>query len=796
VIGFDNSTPVATDNITVSSTNTVASADNTTFYTTDASVDFETTTSLNNKITDRDTTLLFKATTDTTYTVDNISSLTGSFTSSLGSISLAANDNNTINVFAKDDAGNIALVDNITVIRDSTKPVMDNITLTGNIQGGSDNTTHTDNATLKVTINGAADNGTSTNSGVGYYYATDNASKTVAEIRAGKVAWNGTDNGTVTLSAPVTLGVKTVYVYLLDNALNISDNKSDDITVTGDITVPIVTSVKINNRRPDLDNATYANSDNVTVEIVAQDNESKIISWHLAADNTTPTTSSVWTSFSSQNFNVSENVTWDLTDADGVKNVYAWVRNVQDNISVMGPQVMQGYDNITLDATAPTADNATPKLTGKIDLLDNSTYTDNLTVTLDNLTTWKFETDNATGSGIENGEFYLTDNESFKPILATDNVNWNTAWRSLGDNLSLTFGSDWNDNGTLGNTSLGLKTIYVWAKDNASNVSDNYTAVSITFDNESPVFSSFYLRDTDNGSKYVRTGVQEATLVDFTFTNSDNVSIPLDNLTIVPDNGTGVVGYYFLDNTSGVAAVPSVDNVTWKTDNSTLWVKFDNGTNQLKHIRGYLKDTAGKISGDNITRTIGFDNNSPVIDNMTWRGDLTFDNLTRDKTSKRFRMDNTTAGNLTMSIMASDNDSLDNYSSGLTHFFFAHQINRTVSGTVTNLTGPLQATDDNISSLLNGTDNISNTAWIPIAGLTDGRDNQTKLTGDNVTFDNATHTIRFTMLTSLSSLGLTFDASGTRDNVTVVGWFKDNASNISGNRTVEFNFDNSTIVYK
>jgi hypothetical protein len=159
-------------------------------------------------------------------------------------------------------------------------------------------------------------------------------------------------------------------------------------------------------------------------------------------------------------------------------------------------------------------------------------------------------------------------------------------------------------------------------------------------------------------------------------------------------------------------------------------------------------------------------------------------------------MDNTTAGNLTMSIMASDNDSLDNYSSGLTHFFFAHQINRTVSGTVTNLTGPLQATDDNISSLLNGTDNISNTAWIPIAGLTDGRDNQTKLTGDNVTFDNATHTIRFTMLTSLSSLGLTFDASGTRDNVTVVGWFKDNASNISGNRTVEFNFDNSTIVYK
>jgi hypothetical protein len=500
----------------------------------------------------------------------------------------------------------------------------------------------------------------------------------------------------------------------------------------------------------------------------------------------------VWTSFNSQNFNVSENVTWDLTDADGVKNVYAWVRNVQDNISVMGPQVMQGYDNITLDATAPTADNATPKLTGTRYTSDSRVpdnysalnYVDNLTVALDNLSTWKLEKDNATGSGLEYGEFYLTDNETFKPILAADDITWNTAWRAL-DNLSFTFGSDWNDNGTLGNTSLGLKTVYVWAKDNASNVSGNYTAVSITFDNESPVFSSFYLRDTDNG-----TGATTGN--DFLFTNSDNVSIPLDNLTIAVDNGTGIAGYYFIDNTSGVANFPGPDNVTWLTDNGTLFVTFDNGSNQEKTISGYLKDAAGQISTE-VIRKINFDNNSPVIDNITWQGGASdADNVNDGLNGLRFYTTNAakTSGNLTVSIMASDNASGDTtpigaYSSKMTHFFFANQVKRTVGATVTDLTGPLQATDDNVSSA----------AWIPLTSLRNGDDN-TSLASDNVTFDNASHTINFTMLTSVSNLGLAFDSANDRDCATVVGWFKDNASNISGNRTVEFNFDNSTIVYK
>jgi hypothetical protein len=150
-----------------------------------------------------------------------------------------------------------------------------------------------------------------------------------------------------------------------------------------------------------------------------------------------------------------------------------------------------------------------------------------------------------------------------------------------------------------------------------------------------------------------------------------------------------------------------------------------------------------------------------------------------------------TSGNLTVSIMASDNASgagsgiSSTYSSNITHFFFANQVNRQVGATTTDLTGPLQATDDNVSSA----------AWIPLTSLRNGDDN-TSLASDNITFDNASHTISFTMLTSVSNLGLAFDSANDRDCATVVGWFKDNASNISGNRTVEFNLDNSTIIYK
>jgi hypothetical protein len=358
-----------------------------------------------------------------------------------------------------------------------------------------------------------------------------------------------------------------------------------------------------------------------------------------------------------------------------------------------------------------------------------------------------------------NGQYYVTDNSAFTPTYTT------AGWQDL-DNLSLTFGSDWNGTGTLGNTTLGLKTIYVWAKDNASNVASGATSVSITFDNESPVFTSFYLRDTDNGTA-------ATTQNDYLFTNSDNVSIPLDNLSIPIDNGTGVAGYYFIDNTSGVANFPGPDNVTWSTDNSTLFVTFDNGTNQLKTISGYLKDTAGQISTE-VTRTIGFDNNTPKITTLGWSNSAGTGTLA---SGGRFEYPttNTSTGNLTISIKGYDNDNVspgnNNYSSNITHFFVASEYKRggTVIGT------PLEANDDNVSGA----------SWIAFTSLKNGDDNSS-MASDNVTFDNATHEFEFSIPTINGALAST-------DNLTVVVWFRDNASNISGNKTTEFKLDNTTL---
>jgi hypothetical protein len=738
---FDNDTAVASDNISVSSTNTQISSDNQTFYTRDTAVSFDNASVLNTKMTDNDTALSFLATTNTSYTADNISSL-GSFAASLSNISLTANDNNTINVFAKDHAGNIALVDNITVISDTTIPVMDNITLTGNIQGGADNTTHTDNATLKIAINGGADNQTTTNSGLAYYYATDNASKTISEIRAGKVTY--ANPGTVTLTSS-TPGVKTVYVYLMDNALNVSDNKSDTITFVGDSTVPTVSSVKINNRAPALDNATYTNSDNVTVEIVAQDNQSSVVYWSINEDNSTP---SSWTAFATPGNNVSENVTFVFSNStDGVKQVYAFVKNSQDNVSVMGSKSVQGFDNITLDDTAPV-DNGTQKLTGKIDLVDNHTYTDNLTVTLDNLTNWfSFTT-------TDNGTYLLTDNSSFTPTYSS------SGWQIL-DNLTFTIGnyttgSSWNGSGqTLGNTSLGLKTIHVWAKDNASNVSASASSVSITFDNESPVLTSFTLRDLDNSSS--------TAAFNYSLTNGDNVSIQLDNISAA-DNGTGIVAYFFTDNAT---LTPGPDNVSWITDNSSMHYKFDNTTNTTnKIVYGYVKDAAGQVSSG-AQANITFDNASPVIDNLTWRPD------------RKYSTHSTTpaSGNVTLYISANDNESAvtNNSSSNFTDFFIAYKIER--SGTL--ISSDLSATDDNVSSA----------SWISFTNLKDN-DTVDSIEADNKTFDNASYVLDFASNNNL------INSWSSSDNLTVVIWFRDNASNVSGNKTTVFDLDNATFYHK
>jgi hypothetical protein len=243
------------------------------------------------------------------------------------------------------------------------------------------------------------------------------------------------------------------------------------------------------------------------------------------------------------------------------------------------------------------------------------------------------------------------------------------------------------------------------------------------------------------------------------YTNSATITI-LDNLTAYDNesgvNGTGIVAYFFTDNvttatnlrdnTSGLTAL---DN--WQSG-SSYGVNLDNTTNRLVTIYGYAKDLAGNIS-DNATQTIAFDNATPVIDNITWD-------------SSQLQKSSGTSGNVTLLLSATDNSS--GFTSGFKDFYIAYKVENQV-GTL--VSADLAATDSTIAG-------IASSSWISATDIA---------VTDNGTFDNATYVL------NLSGISGGFTPS--TDNVTVVAWFRDNASNISENRTIVFS-DNSTVTYK
>jgi hypothetical protein len=409
-----------------------------------------------------------------------------------------------------------------------------------------------------------------------------------------------------------------------------------------------------------------------------------------------------------------------------------------------------------LDNTAPS-DNSTDggnnRLTGDIDGVDNSTYTDNLTVTLDNLTSSWF-TDNVSGVASVSGvySYFITDNGS----RTKDNVSGSSGWTTL-DNLTFTIGSAWSSGDTLGNTSLGTKTFYVWAQDNASNVSAAATPVSIIFDNLTPTISSFSIYDSSDDNT--------------SYTNSDNVTFRLVNY----DNGTGVAYYFITDNASysasgSVSAPWQTDNASnsgdggWKalgspSDNFTGNFVFDNGTNESKTLYVHIVDTAGQLSTV-ASQSIVFDNQTPTLSSVA------------DNGSKGFFGADGYLDNMTLVISANDNASpaFEN-ASGFKDFFIRYEAAyfNTTTFEVTRVSQYLTVNDSTIAD--------QTTGWIPFSSLiTTGSDNTSR------SIAGATYSLDLT-----SGTLTTGDNASQMDNgttVSMVVWFRDNASNISGNVTI------------
>jgi len=558
---------------------------------------------------------------------------------------------------------------------------------------------------------------------------------------------------------------KTLYFWVMDNATNISPVGSDSIEVLSDTSVPTITSAMVvNNVSPDLRNATYTNSATVTIEINAEDNESGLAGYYITTDNSTaPTednkssatswagswiTTGFMTDGNSGNFTISDNFsfTFDNVTNDN-KSVYVYVKNTQDNVSVY---TANAFDWIILDNSSPS-DNGTPVLTGAVDGTSNTTYTDNLTVTLDNLTSWMSDTppEGTASSGVYS--YFVTDNSS----RDKDNITSSSGWTTL-DNLTFIIGSQWSSDTadtTLGDTTLlDNKTLYVWARDNASNVSDNYTAVSIFFDNETPTISSFSIYDSSDDNT--------------SYTNSDNISFRLRS----SDNGSGVSQYFITDNASyssngSVSAPWQTDNASnsgdggWKalgspSDNFTGTFQFDNATNESKTLYVHIVDKAGQLSTVD-TQSIVFDNVSPIIRNVVDNG-----------SAGLFGSDNL-ADNITLVFTVDDNSTTYDNASGLKEFYLSYQAVKSDLTTAASHT----ATDDNVSGA---------SGWTAV--------NSTNLSGFGSGDNNSRYLKNVEFTVDLSSLNL--------DNDSVVNfraWFRDNASNISDNySTPNIKLDNST----
>jgi hypothetical protein len=334
-----------------------------------------------------------------------------------------------------------------------------------------------------------------------------------------------------------------------------------------------------------------------------------------------------------------------------------------------------------------------------------------------------------------------TDNSS---LADQDNSSiWQT-WDNL--TLSLDNSSTWLAGSALNdNNSPGNKTIYIWVKDLANNVSDS-TAISIYFDNASPAWSSstFYLRDnnTDNDTYDL-----------VYFDNASDIRIIADNVT-GSDNGSGITGYYFTDNATRGAAL--TDNTTL-SDNTSVWsttmpttVTLDNTSDGVHTIYGYMKDAAGNISDNTSSQTITLDTNAPVIDNLTWDNSTGF-NLASD----------TKSGNATIYLYMNDNETANagNFSSGIKDFLIQHEVFRRSDNFSISME-KITYSDDNVSS----------------ATFTSISDASIAVNTDNLSFDNVSYVLTFNQLNEF----VTFP-----DNLTIQvrAWFRDNASNISDNKT-------------
>src|SRR3989338_2411973 len=183
--------------------------------------------------------------------------------------------------------------------------------------------------------------------------------------------------------------------------------------------------------------STTTTSQLATVAISASD-DTGVTGYYLSESSTTPsTTSSGWVSVTSTT-SYNANVNWTLSSGNGTKTVYVWFKDAVGNIS------SSASATITLnqtDTTAPTS----PSIS--INSGSSSTTSASVTLTLSS-------SDNTGVTG------YYASESPITPSLTATGWTSVTSTTSYSANVSFSLSSG-----------SGTKTVYVWFKDSAGNIS-------------------------------------------------------------------------------------------------------------------------------------------------------------------------------------------------------------------------------------------------------------------------------------------------------------------------------------
>src|SRR3989338_4153518 len=296
-----------------------------------------------------------------------------------------------------------------------------------------DNITETASQVLTVTISASDDTEIT-----GYYLSESEAAPTAISDGWISIQTTTSYNSNVSFTLSSGNGNKTIYVWFMDGAGNISQSSSAAITLNQtDTTAPSSPSVSINN------GDTLTTSTAVTLTLSATDNVG-VTAYYVSENSAVPSANaSGWKSVTPS---VSYSAVVPFTLSSGsigssIKTVYVWFRDTAGNISA------SANDSITLtisDSTAPSIP--------AISINGGASSTTSTVVTL--------SLSAADDTGVKG--YYVSENSAVPSANAS---GWISVTPSVSYSAVVPF--------TLSSGSIGssIKTVYAWFRDSAGNIS-------------------------------------------------------------------------------------------------------------------------------------------------------------------------------------------------------------------------------------------------------------------------------------------------------------------------------------